>query len=146
MENANIRVPIPYRAAKWIWNIISIGAIICCIYMYSQTKPDQDKKLRAQKNLHESYRDSVEAKFEKLNIEVRKKEENISNIEGELNKARGAVKATEKKLVGILDSLSYVTKLKKALLNKDKIKLTDEEREIYLFKKFPDRNTNIDKR
>tara|TARA_R110002074_G_scaffold372269_2_gene547599 strand:+ start:484 stop:924 length:441 start_codon:yes stop_codon:yes gene_type:complete len=146
MENVNIRVPIPYRAAKWIWNIISIGAIICCVYMYSQTKPDQDKRLKAQKYLHESYRDSVEAKFDKLNIDIKKKEENISNIESELNKARGAVKATEKKLVGILDSLSYVAGLKNTLLNKDKIKLTDEEREIYLFKKFPNRDTNIDKR
>tara|TARA_B110000858_G_scaffold86998_1_gene100529 strand:+ start:2058 stop:2402 length:345 start_codon:yes stop_codon:yes gene_type:complete len=114
--------------------------------MYSQTKPDQDKKLKAQKYLHESYRDSVETKFERLNIDVKKKEESISNIEGELNKARGVVKATEKKLVGILDSLSYVAQLKKVLLNKDKIKLTDEEREIYLFKKFPNRDTNINKR
>ena len=77
MENANIRVPIPYRAAKWIWNIISIGSIICCIYMYSQTRPNQDKELRSQKKLHKSYRDSVENKFNELKEVVDKKQQGI---------------------------------------------------------------------
>ena len=139
MENVNIKVPIPYKLASWLWNIISIGAIICCIYLYSQSKPDQDDKLRDQKELHETYRDSVEIKFKKLNSTVDKKVESIYNIEKELNKSRGIIKATEKKLTSILDSLAYVAELKNTLLNKDKIKLTDEEREIYLFKKFPDR-------
>ncbi len=139
MENVNIKVPIPYKLASWLWNIISIGAIICCIYLYSQSKPNQDDKLRDQKELHETYRDSVEIKFKKLNSTVDKKVESIYNIEKELNKSRGIIKATEKRLTNILDSLAYVAELKNKLLNKDKTKLTDEEREIYLFKKFPNR-------
>jgi hypothetical protein len=134
MENVNIKIPIPYIAAKWLWNLICLIAIGTCIYIYIYMQPLYSN-LTKEKKEHSIYKDSVTSRIDVLITVIEHKNSTILKSEEKLEQLNQKVNLAYTKLAKNKEVLDNIYKLRDSLSN-NKTEFTDEQRKIWLNNEF----------
>ena len=134
MENVNIKIPIPYIAAKWLWNLICLIAIGTCIYIYIYMQPLY-YNLTKEKKEHSIYKDSVTSRIDVLITVIKHKNSTILKSEEKLKQLNQKVNLAYTKLAKNKEVLDNIYKLRDSLSN-NKTEFTDEQRKIWLNNEF----------
>lgn len=135
MDNVNIKVPIPYIAAKWIWNILCLGAIGSCLYIYFYMQPLYST-LKKEKKEYQIFKDSVDSKIKILITVIDSKNKNILKAENNLEKIKIKNNLAYAELAKNKKILDNIYKLRDSLSNNNKTQFTDDQRNIWLNNEF----------
>ena len=134
MENVNIKIPIPYIAAKWLWNLICLIAIGTCIYIYIYMQ-HLYSNLTKEKKEHSIHKDSVTSRIDVLITVIKHKNSTILKSEEKLKQLNQKVNLAYTKLAKNKEVLDNIYKLRDSLSN-NKTEFTDEQRKIWLNNEF----------